>query len=96
MTHEAPGKHHREGITLVQLFDMFPTDEAAEQWFINQRWPEGVECPHCGSTSIKRNGGHPSMPFHCKDCRQFFSTKTGSVTDDPGISTKYTFTEISQ
>lgn len=79
MGFEAPGKAHREGITLVQLFDRFSTDEVAEQWFIDQRWPEGVRCAHCESDRVTRNGGHPSMPFHCKDCRKFFSVKTGSV-----------------
>ena len=85
MAHEAPGKAHREGITLVQLFDRFPTDEVAEQWFISQRWPEGIACPHCGSARVKRNGGHPRMPFHCKDCRKFFSSKTGSLMESSKI-----------
>ena len=30
--HKAPGKAHREGITVVQLMDMFPDEEAARQW----------------------------------------------------------------
>ena len=85
MAHEAPGKSHREGITLVQLFDLFPTDDVAEQWFIAQRWPEGVRCARCDSDRVKRNGGHPRMPFHCKDCRKFFSTKTGSLMESSKI-----------
>ena len=28
MAKKAPGKAHREGITLVQLMDMFPTEES--------------------------------------------------------------------
>ncbi len=31
--HKAPGKAHREGITVVQLMDMFPDETAARQWF---------------------------------------------------------------
>lgn len=85
MAHEAPGKSHRTGITLVQLFDMFSTDEVAEQWFINQRWPDGIRCAHCESDRVKRNGGHPRMPFHCKDCRKFFSVKTGSLMESSKI-----------
>ena len=85
MEHKAPGRSDREGITLIQLFDRFPTDEVAEQWFIRQRWPDGIRCAHCESDRITRNGGHPTMPFHCKDCRKFFSTKTGSVMESSKI-----------
>ena len=31
MTHKAPGKSHREGISLIQLFKMFPDEQAAEK-----------------------------------------------------------------
>ena len=31
----APGHGYREGITLAQLFRLFPDDEAAECWFCN-------------------------------------------------------------
>ena len=30
MTQKAPGKSEREGITLMQAFDMFPDDATAE------------------------------------------------------------------
>ena len=41
MAHKAPGKHHREGISLMKLFKMFPDNSAAEKWFAKARWPEG-------------------------------------------------------
>ena len=49
MAHKAPGKSFREGISLVQIFRMFPDDATAEAWFVARRWPTGVACPHCGS-----------------------------------------------
>ena len=49
MAHKAPGKRYREGISLVQIFGMFPDDATAEAWFIARRWPTGVACPHCSS-----------------------------------------------
>ena len=33
MAHKAPGKSDREGITMMQLCDMFPTEESARKWF---------------------------------------------------------------
>ena len=53
MTHKAPGKHYRTGLTLIELTRMFPDDAVAERWFIETRWPEGVHCPCCGSLNVQ-------------------------------------------
>ena len=79
MTQKAPGKYYRTGMTLVDLFDMFPDDATAERWFVQQRWPDGIACPNCGGLSVSETTKHPTMPFHCRDCRKFFSAKTGTV-----------------
>ncbi len=79
MAKKAPGKHYRKGISLVDLFEMFPDDETAEKWFIEQRWPNGVACIYCRSFAVSTGYSHPTMPFRCRDCRKFFSAKTGSL-----------------
>lgn len=79
MAHKAPGKHYRNGITMPELFSRFPDDEAAEEWFVNTRWPDGVRCPHCGSDNVKENSAHKTMPFRCNSCKKHFSAKTGTV-----------------
>ena len=76
---KAPGRHHRAGITLVKLFEMFPDDEAAERWFMEQRWPDGVCCHYCGSVRVQTGTAHKTMPLRCRDCRKRFSVKTGTV-----------------
>ena len=81
MAQNAPGKHYREGLSLIELMQRFPDDATAEEWFVKTRWPEGVRCTHCDSQNVARNGNHPTMPFHCKDCRKFFSVKTGTVME---------------
>ena len=78
MAHAAPGKSDREGITLVELCDMFPTEESAREWFEARVWPEGRYCPSCGSTST-HEAGHNHMPYRCSDCRSYFSVKTATV-----------------
>ena len=80
---KAPGKHHREGISLVQFVKTYPTDAKAEEWFIQQRWPHGVCCPFCGSLNVQTGCQH-AMPFRCREkaCgRKRFSTKTRSVME---------------
>ena len=68
-----------EHLSLIDLFEMFPDDQTAEAWFRAQRWPDGIACPKCGSTAVSTETKHPTMPYHCRDCRKFFSTKTGTV-----------------
>ena len=79
MTRDAPGKSHRNGITMAQLLDMFPDDEAARVWFEEQVWPEGKRfCPRCGS-SRTHECSHAKSPYRCTDCRKYFSVKTGTA-----------------
>ena len=54
MAHTAPGKHYREGLSLMGVFAMFPDDAAAEAWLIGQRWPDGIHCHYCGSGNVQR------------------------------------------
>ena len=79
MAHKAPGKHYRAGLSLVEVMRMFPDDATAEQWFIEQRWPDGANCPHCGSLSVQSGVAHKTMSHRCRDCRKWFSVKTGTV-----------------
>ena len=66
MTQKAPGKYFRKGISLIEIMRMFPDDDAAEQWYIEGRWPNGPYCPYCGL--IQRPVQHqaqdddPSLP----------------------------------
>ena len=85
MAHSAPGKHYRKGLTLIDLFEIFPDDETAEAWFVEQRWPNGLACVYCGSLKVSERYSHPTMPFRCRDCRKFFSVKTGTVMQSSKI-----------
>ena len=85
MTHSAPGKSDREGITMVQLCNMFPTEESAREWFESRVWPNGRHCPRCGSTDTSE-ASHARMPYWCSDCRSYFSVKVGTVLESSKIS----------
>ena len=37
-----PGKSYRKSITLIEIVEMFPSEKDAEDWFIQQRWPDGL------------------------------------------------------
>ena len=84
MAKKAPGKHFRDGISLVELFEKFPNDEMAEKWFVECRWPDGIRCAYCKGENII-NASHPTMPYRCRDCGKHFSAKTKSVMHGSNI-----------
>ncbi len=78
---DAPGKHYRKGMSLIDAIRLFPDDAAAEAWFTCIRWPEGPSCPHCGSENVQSGAKHKTMPYRCRTCRKRFSLKTGTVME---------------
>lgn len=66
-------------VSLFQFFQRIPDEEAARIYFERNRWPEGASCPHCGSVSVAEVKNHKPMPYRCRDCRQHFSVRTGTV-----------------
>ena len=86
MTHSAPGKSDREGMTILDLMQRFPTEDAAKEWFEQQIWPNGRYCPHCGSTETFENPASENRPYRCKACGQHFSVRLGTVMERSKIS----------
>ena len=65
-TQSAPGKAYRKGLTLLELFEGVPDGDTAETWFVAQRWPTGVTCPHCGSSNAQVGAKHRTMRLRCR------------------------------
>ena len=76
--HQGPGRADREGISLLKLMDMFPTEDTARQWFEGVRWAAGRYCGHCGSVNTHAVASGRPMPYRCSDCRKYFSVRTGT------------------
>ena len=80
MAKKAPGKHYREGISLLEIMERFPDDETAKKWFEETLWPNGQACCfHCGSINAQCGAKHPTMTHRCRDCKKFFSVKLGTA-----------------
>ena len=78
MAQKAPGKAYREGLTLVQMMNMFPTEEAAAKWFESVLWDGQRCCGKCGSTTTREVPNAKPMPYWCSACRSYFSVRTGT------------------
>ena len=42
----------RNGLGLEEFMAEIPDEAAAEAWFVQRRWPDGVRCPDCGSDRV--------------------------------------------
>ena len=61
--------------------DLFPTEEAAHDWFEEQRWSKnGRHCPRCGS--IDTAPSKRQFTFWCPDCKQRFSVRTATLLEE--------------
>ena len=78
MTKKAPGHAERNGISLLELAQKFPDEESARKWLEGILWPEGRFCPNCSSKNT-HECSHAKMPYRCRDCRRYFSVRTGTV-----------------
>ena len=68
-------------MSLAELLKRYPDDEAAEEFFLQQRWPDGVACPKCGDCDVQDGANHPEMRFRCRGCWAYFSVRTGTTME---------------
>ena len=85
MAHKAPGKHYREGLSLVELTQLFPDNTKAEQWFVETRWPNGPTCPRCESPNVETVRTRKPQPYRCRSCRKHFSVRTGTLMESSNL-----------
>ena len=79
------GKSFRKGIGIIELLEIFPDDESAQQWFESIRWPNGRTCSKCNSERTREVPNAKPMPYWCSDCRQYFSVKLGTVMESSNL-----------
>ena len=81
---KAPGKATRNGISIMELANMFPDEDAARKWWESVVWPSGRFCPRCGSQRT-HECKHKWSPYRCTDCRKYFSAKTGTLIEGSNV-----------
>ena len=83
----APGKSHRKGTTLLELFEMFPDETTARKWFESFIWKDGVAvCHRCGGTNTYEVANGKPLPHKCRTCRKHFSARHGTILEGSHIS----------
>jgi transposase-like protein len=74
-------------MNLLAICKTFATEDAALDYLIKQRWPQGVRCLACDNDKIYRiatkgKTGKPCRLFECADCELHFSATTGTLFHD--------------
>ena len=59
-------------MTFMELMGKFPTEEMVIKYYINIRYPDGVECNHCKSPKVYQERSRMKV-FSCNDCKSTFS-----------------------
>src|SRR4051794_12870892 len=58
----------------------FSDSEKAHKWAVVLRWPNGIECPRCGSK--EHSFITTRRIWFCKGCKKQFTVKVGSIFED--------------
>lgn len=70
-----------EGVmTLLDVTDLYSTDEKCREVLCRLRWPKGPECPRCKAPAIEL--ATEKQLFYCKDCDYQFTVTAGTVFND--------------
>jgi transposase-like protein len=67
-------------MNLADLVEQFGSNDRCREYLEHLRWPEGVECPKCGSKSISRISTRKQ--FDCNSCRKRFSVMARTIFQD--------------
>lgn len=70
----------RQEINLVELIDRFHSEDACRAYIEDLRWPDGMACLRCGSTSVSRISTRDQLD--CNSCRYRFSITSGTIFHD--------------
>ncbi len=62
-------------MNIIQIFELFPTQESCIKHLETARWGDKPICPYCGSTNTAPN----QKRHRCYDCKTGFSVTVGTI-----------------
>jgi transposase-like protein len=71
--------------SLLEMSRYFTNGDVCVDFVAAMRWPNGVECPHCGKKRVSYLSSRRIWKCMSKECHKQFSVKTGSVLEDSPI-----------
>jgi len=86
----SPGRSEREGVSMMEMGEMFATEDHAIHWFEAWLFPDGEPvCFQCGSVNAYRVKSGTPMPYRCRDCKRYFSLKTNTAMGESPLPLRH-------
>jgi len=79
-------------MTLLDVQNLFNTDDKCREVLVKLRWPAGVECPRCHGKKI--SWIKANKQFDCAECEYHFSVLAGTVFNDSHLPLTTWFTAV--
>lgn len=64
-------------ISVYEFMQKFPDQDVAREYIEGRRWKNGIKCAFCQSSRVTRQKN--KQYIRCKDCRQIFTVRTGTI-----------------
>ena len=74
-------------MNLLNIFTLYPDQEACIEHLEAVRWGDEPNCPHCGSLKVGRKSdtfGHGR--WNCHDCKSSFNVLSGTIFEKTKIN----------
>lgn len=67
-------------MTLIDVINLFDTDEKCREVLVRLRWPNGVECVRCKLPVVEL--ATEKQLFYCKECDYQFTVTAATIFND--------------
>lgn len=71
--------------TLLDAVKHFADADNCREYLVARRWPNGVVCPQCGSTSVYFDAGRNGWECKTRHPKRKFTLKTGTIFEDSAL-----------
>lgn len=71
--------------TLLQAIRYFASADNCREYLVARRWPNGVVCPQCGSTSVYFDKSRNGWECKTRHPKRKFTLKTGTIFEDSAL-----------
>jgi transposase-like protein len=77
---------YQRGLSMLEFFDSYGTQEQCEALVRRWRWPEGFICPRCGGSWHSEFRRQDRLYFQCSGCRYQCSLLSGTIFESSKLA----------
>jgi transposase-like protein len=82
----------KQEMNMMKLMEQYGSDDACREVLTKLRWQDGVQCPRCGSKSIRNS--YTREQYDCGSCGYQFSAITGTIFQDTHLPLQKWFVAV--